>query len=249
MVPREVAGLTAAALVLVLAAVPAARAEKDATSDKDATAAECNGLWLATRSLSEQGDRASGDEKIRLLQRAMKIGEEAVRRCPDSAEAHFWLGASYGRFAEAKRGVTALRMVGRIRREMETSVRLKPDYDGGDAFLALGRLDLSVPGLFGGNRKRGVAWLEEGLRVAPRNVDIRLALAEAYLHDGRRAEALEQLRTIVDAPARGASSAETRRRARELLEQQQPRADGPAAEPASPRPSSRRLEAHAEEGR
>jgi tetratricopeptide (TPR) repeat protein len=268
MVPRQVAGVTAAALALVLAGAPAVRAEKDATraetdatrvdkgvtrADKHATPPECDGLWLATRSLSEQGDRASGDEKLRLLQRAIRTGEEAVGRCPESAEAHFWLGASYGRFAEAKRGLTALRMVGRIRREMQTAVRLQPDYDGGDAFLALGRLDLSVPGLFGGNRKRGVGWLEEGLRVAPRNLDIRLALAEAYLHEGRRAEAIEQLRTIVDAPATGApatgASAETRRRALALLREQEPRPGVPPAEPRSGRPPGLRLEAWAERRR
>jgi hypothetical protein len=109
MVPREVEGVTAAALALLLLAGPAAGAADDASSR------ECNGLWLATRSLSEQGDHAAGDEKSRLLERAIGMGEEAVRRCPDTAEAHFWLGASYGRLAEAKGGLTALRMVGHIR--------------------------------------------------------------------------------------------------------------------------------------
>jgi tetratricopeptide (TPR) repeat protein len=242
MVPREVAALTAAALALGLAAPGAVRGAEDARSP------ECNGLWLATRALSEQGDRADADGKIRLLEQAIERGEEAVRRCPDSVEAHFWLGASYGRFADAKRGLTALRLVGKIRREMETSVRLQPDYDGGDAYLALGRLEISVPGLFGGSRERGVSWLEEGLRVAPRNLDIRLALAEAYLHDGRRAEATSLLRSIVDAPASGASSEKTRRRALELLRQQEPRAEAPPAlRPGHP--PGRRLEAYAAESR
>ena len=228
----------------MLLAAPAVRGGEAAASP------ECNGLWLATRALSEQGDRAAGDEKVRLLERAMEVGEEAVRRCPDSAEAHFWLGASYGRFAEAKGGLTALRMVGRIRREMETSVRLQPDYDGGDAYLALGQLDLSVPGLLGGSRKRGVAWLEEGLRVAPANLDIRLTLAEAHLHDGRRGEALALLRTIVEAPATGAPSDDhARRRALELLRQQEPRADAPPAAPRPAHPPGLRLEAYAEERR
>jgi hypothetical protein len=211
MVPLQVEGLTAAALALGLAAAPAVRGGAAATSR------DCNGLWRATRSLSEQGDRASGDEKIRLLERAIDVGEEAVRRCPEQAEAHFWLGASYGRYADAKRGLTALRLVGRIRREMEASVRLQPGYEGGDAFLALGQLDLSVPSLFGGNRTRGVGRLEEGLRVAPGNLDIRLALAQAYVHDGRRAEALDLLRSVRDAPAGDPSTEETRRQAMELL--------------------------------
>lgn len=244
MVPREMEGLKAAALALVLAAAPAVRGGEAAVSP------ECNGLWLATRSLSEQGDRASGDEKIRLLERAIEVGEEAVRRCPEQAEAHFWLGASYGRFADAKRGLTALRLVGRIRREMETSVRLQPDYDGGDAFLALGQLDLSVPGLFGGSRTRGVAWLEEGLRVAPRNLDIRFTLAHAYLHDGRRAEALALLRSIVEAPETGTPSDDhTRRQALELLRQQEPRADAPPVASRRDHPPGLRLEAYAEEKR
>jgi tetratricopeptide (TPR) repeat protein len=211
MVLLEVEGLTAGALALLLGAAPAIRGREAATSP------DCNGLWLATRSLSEQGDRASGDEKIRLLERAIDAGEEAVRRCPERAEAHFWLGASYGRYADAKRGLTALRLVGKIRREMEASVRLQPGFEGGDAFLALGELDLSVPGLFGGSRRRGVERLEEGLRVAPGNLEIRLALAQAYLHDKQRAEAEALLRSIVDTPAAGTASDDTRREAIELL--------------------------------
>jgi hypothetical protein len=211
MVLLQVEGLTAAALGLLLAAAPAVRHGEATTS------ADCNGLWRATRSLSEQGDRASGEEKVRLLERAIDAGEETVLRCPEQAEAHFWLGASYGRLAEAKGGLTALRMVGRIRREMEASIRLRPGYEGGDAFLALGRLDLSVPGLFGGNRTRGVERLEEGLRVAPGNLEIRLALAQAYVHDRRRAEAEALLRSIVDTPAAGAAPDDTRREAIELL--------------------------------
>ncbi len=234
--------MKAAALAFVLLAAPAARASEDASSR------ECNGLWLATRSLSEQGDHATGDEKTRLLERAIDMGEEAVRRCPEQAEAHFWLGASYGRLAEAKGGLTALHLVGRIRREMETSVRLQPGYDGGDAYLALGQLELSVPGLFGGSRKKGMEWLEEGLRVAPGNLDIRLALAEAYVHDGRRAEAVPLLRSVVKARASG-SSAETRRRAAELLQQLEPSADDP---PVTTHPADRphlRLDAYAEDRR
>jgi len=228
MVPREVAGLTAAALALVLLAAPAVRGGEDATSP------DCDALWLATRSLSEQGDRAAGEEKTRLLERAIETGEEAVRRCPDRVEAHFWLGASYGRFAEAEGGLTALRLVDRIRHEMEASVKLQPDYEGGDAYLALGQLDLSVPGLFGGNRERGVARLEEGLRVAPRNAEIRLALAEAYLHDGRRSEALALLRSIVESPETGGPSDDTRRRASELLRELGPSRDAGSVAPRRP---------------
>jgi thioredoxin-like negative regulator of GroEL len=94
-----------------------------------------------------------------------------------------------------------------------------------------------------------VAWLEEGLRVAPRNLDIRLALAEAYLHDGRRAEALGLLRSIVDARATGPSSDDTRRRALELLRQQEPSAEARPVTPGPGRPPGLRLAADAEERR
>jgi len=225
MVPREVEGLKGAALALVFLASPAVH------GGEDPAPSDCDRLWLAARSLCEEGDRSAGREKTRLLARAIDTGEEAVQRCPGRVEAHFWLGASYGRYAESKGGLTALRLVHGIRREMEESIRLQPGYEDGDAFLALGELDLSLPGLLGGNRSRGVARLEEGLRVAPGNLDIRLALAEAYLRSGRRPEALVLLRSIRDAPGAGASSDATRRRARELLRELEPRAAPPSASP------------------
>jgi len=237
MVPREVEGLRGVALALALLAAPAVRGD-DAPAPPD-----CDRLWQATRSLCKAGERAAGEEKTRLLGQAIAAGEEAVRRCPGRVEAHYWLGASYGRYAEAKGGLTALRLVGRIRGEMEASIRLQRDYEGGDAFLALGELDLQVPRLLGGNRTRGVARLEEGLRVAPGNLEIRLALAEAYLRAGRRPEALVLLRSIRDAPVADASSDETRRRARELLQELEPRAGPPSGAPgptdAPPRPEAR----------
>jgi hypothetical protein len=193
-----------------------------------APAPDCDRLWRETRSLCEQGERASGDERKRLFKRAIEAGQQAVRQCPERVDAHYWLGASYGRYAQERGGFAAWRLVGRLRREMETVVRMQPDYEGGDAFLALGELDLRLPGLFGGNKQRGVARLEQGLRVAPHNDEIRLALAQAYARTHRQTEALALLQGIRDASTAAGRSDEVRRQAEALIETLEP-GEGPRA--------------------
>ncbi len=221
--------------VAATAAPPTPQPENDT-----AGAEECDRLWRQTRDLYKQAE--SSDEsgaKAAELQRAIEIGRDAVRHCPDRVESHYWLGASYGSYAELKGGLTAWRLVGKIRNEMEAAVRLQPDYEDGDAYLALGELDLGVPSIFGGNKNRGIRMLEQGLRVAPGNFDIRLALARAYLGSDRRAKAVDLLQSIRDAQGPSPPAPDVRQEAEDLLRKLEPAGDRsrlPASPGDSPEP-------------
>jgi hypothetical protein len=250
-VPRQVAGLRLPLRALLVAALaaplgtaalaavgpdaatPAAEPPSAApAADQPAEAAEgdCDALWQRTRTLCKEGEGSSGSERVARLERAIAAGEQAVRRCPQSVDAHYWLGASYGRSAEARRGLPALGLTRRLRREMEFVVRHQPGYEDGDAFLALGQLDLQLPWLLGGNRRRGLEWLERGLQQAPDNIEIRVALARGLLDAGRREEASALLAGIRDGSAPGQPSAEERHEAEDLLRRAE--AAAPGATPA-----------------
>ena len=177
-------------------------------------------LWRAARSYYYVGDNANAKEKLSYYERGIEVGLRAVAQKPDGAEGHFWLAANYGGVSEEAGMIKALKTVKKIRAEMEAVIKLKPSYEDGNAYLALGEIEHQMPGLLGGSNKRAIAYLEEGLRVAPKNIDLKLALAETYRDEGRRDEARRLLQEIVQAqinPARAKQNRETQEKARKLL--------------------------------
>jgi thioredoxin-like negative regulator of GroEL len=99
--------------------------------------------------------------------------------------------------AEQRGAFKALQLIRKIRAEMETVVRLNPGYEDGNGYLALCELDRQLPRLLGGNTTRSIAYCEQGLRLAPRNLELKLALAKGYLEAGRRDDARRQLQEIL----------------------------------------------------
>jgi hypothetical protein len=176
-------------------------------------------LWRAARAENELGTHLSGREQKEAFDAAIDLGKRAVAAKDDGVEGHYWLGASYGRAAQVRGGLGAFFMARKLRGQMEAVVRLQPDYEGGDAFLALGELDRGLPGFLGGNDDRGRRYFEEGLRVAPDNSDLKLELARAYLDEHRKEDARRLLEELVSPPASGPPPDESLvREARKLLE-------------------------------
>jgi tetratricopeptide (TPR) repeat protein len=177
-------------------------------------------LWRAARAYYQVGDQASDQEKQRYFEQGMALGQRAVAQQPSRAEGHFWLAANYGGLSEIQGIWHALQMVKKVRSEMETALRLQPDYEDGNAYRALGEIARQLPGVLGGNLKRAITYFEQGLRVAPQNMAIKFALARAYLEAGQR-EASQRLATEIlqmpVRPARAQADRHTQDRARQLL--------------------------------
>jgi Tfp pilus assembly protein PilF len=84
----------------------------------------------------------------------------------------------------------------------------------------LGEIDRQLPRLLGGDDKRAVARLEQGLKIAPQSLEMKLALAEAYLDSNRKTDARRQLEELMNLPLSTARTNESRRaqeKARNLL--------------------------------
>lgn len=176
--------------------------------------------WRAARALYYIADHAGKSEKIPLFERGIEAGRRAVEMQPDAVEGHFWLAANYGGYSEMKGAFKALQTIGKIRSEMETVLRLNHKYHDGGAYLALGEMDRQLPRIIGGNNKRAIGRLEQGLRIAPHNLEMKLALARAYLEDGRKQEAKRMLREIIadrSSPRRSRAERDIQEKARILL--------------------------------
>jgi len=177
-------------------------------------------LWRAARAYYQVGDDASDREKQRYFERGIEMGQRAVAQQPDGVEGHFWLAANYGGLSEIQGIWQALQMVKHVRTEMETALRLQPDYENGNAYRALGEIARQLPGVLGGNLKRAIAYFEQGLLVAPQNMGLKLALAKAYLEAGQRQASQQLLAEILQMPVRSErahTDQRTQDKARQLL--------------------------------
>jgi tetratricopeptide (TPR) repeat protein len=179
-------------------------------------------LWRAARAYYQVGDDTSDKEKQRYFERGIEMGQRAVAQQPAGVEGHFWLAANYGGLSAIQGIWQAFQMVKHVRTEMETALRLQPDYEDGSAYRALGEIARQLPGVLGGNLKRAIAYFEQGLRVAPQNMGLKLALAKAYLEAGQRDASQRLLAEILQMPVRPArlhADRRTQDKARQLLRQ------------------------------
>jgi tetratricopeptide (TPR) repeat protein len=138
------------------------------------------------------------DERDETFREGIQAGLAAVKLQPDKPDGHFWLGANYGGTAEHST-LAGLANVEDIKREMDAVIKIDESYQGGSAYLGLGRLYLRAPRVLGGDVNKAIEYLEKGLRLGPNNTLIRVDLAEAYEAAGRHADALKQIEAVLTA--------------------------------------------------
>jgi tetratricopeptide (TPR) repeat protein len=159
-------------------------------------------------------------QKIKLLQEGITAAEKAIKLDPARAEAHFWMGATKGAYAELKGAFSAMGLVRTVRREFETALKIDPAYSKGTTHLALAELLIRLPALMGGSDKKGMQYLQEGLTYGPQNAELKLFLAEQYSKQDKKADAKRLLEAILkdDDPLRTPNEqAELRNKAQQLL--------------------------------
>lgn len=153
--------------------------------------------WRISKSACFLARHTGKPEKLQFLDEGVAAGKRAVALSPQRVEGHFWLGANYGLTAEERSFLKALRMVDSIRQEMETVVRLDPDYEQGAGLRSLARVDFRAPFFKGGDKRRSMETLEKCLTRFPENSLTMLYLADSYLALGLREEARQQLERIL----------------------------------------------------
>lgn len=177
-------------------------------------------LWRLAKFKFYLADREEDkSKKSKILQSAVESAKKAVLADGNRVEGHFWLAANDGEYADMKGAMESLGLVKTIRKEFEAALAIDPMYQDGAAYLALGQIDISLPRLFGGNEKRGIDRLEQGLKAAQNNAEIKIALAEVYDKKGRKDEAKSLLESVLNAkdPARTPNEMEDLRNKARLL--------------------------------
>lgn len=135
-------------------------------------------------------------ERDKAFRDGIEAGKSAIQLQNGKPDGHFWLGANYGGAAEHST-IQGLATVDDIRNEMETVLRLDQGYQDGSAYMVLGLVYLKAPSIAGGDPKKAVELMEQGLRFGQPNAFLHLHLAEAYAKVGRKDDARKQLNTIL----------------------------------------------------
>lgn len=153
--------------------------------------------WRLSKFNSYMARHSDGKTMDSYLGAGVAAGKKAVALAPNRAEGHFWLGANLGLQAEDRGLLRGLIMVDSIRKEMETTSRLDPDYEEAGALRTLARVTYRAPFFKGGDKERSIQMLHEVLKRFPHNSLAMLYLADSYMALGRRQEARQELEKIL----------------------------------------------------
>ncbi|HXF38749.1 MAG TPA: TRAP transporter TatT component family protein [Blastocatellia bacterium] len=185
-------------------------------------AANYEAWWRLSRLRYYSGDRESDPtKKSRFFQAGVDAGKKAVALDDKRVEGHFWYAANEGEYADLKGALQSLGLVKTIRKEFEAALAIDPAFENGAIYSALGQIDWNLPRLLGGNERRAIERLEEGLKVGPRNAELKVTLAGIYQKKGRSEEARKLLESVLtdSDPARSPREMdELKAKARALLE-------------------------------
>lgn len=147
---------------------------------------------LAGQALEEcERGRAATDRAARIahFEQGRLLGEQAVAGNERSADAHFALFCNLGELLRIDgESLTSLFGFRRMMNELDRALELDPAHI--DALSAKGTLLVKLPGLLGGDSEKGERILEHVVRLAPKAVNARLALAKVRHEQGRHQEAV-----------------------------------------------------------
>ena len=153
-------------------------------------------LWRMARALKWEGDlKSESSEKIGFYKRAVEMAKKGVEANPLSVASHFWLGVGWGKIGQTQGVLRSLFLVDPIKKEMETVLSLDPNNDG--AHLVLGVMYRKLPGFWGGSTKRSMEELKRAVSERPNSTLNRLELANTYLEERKKQEAMSELQSIL----------------------------------------------------
>ena len=155
-------------------------------------------LWKLAKLSHYLGENsANKGERDAAYSEGITAGHAAVEIDSSRPEGHFWLGENLAGRTKVQGVIGDLAAAGDVRREMEAVARVDEGFERGGVFLLLAEMELGLPRVLGGDKKRAVELLERGLTYGGDNARLRLRLAQAYLAVKRREDARTQLQTIL----------------------------------------------------
>ena len=159
------------------------------------TLTELSRVWFLTGDFRARSEA----ERVAAYERGVETARRAIAAAPRNDRAHLWLAINTGRIAEIKGVGRALTLVGTIREESDTVLKLNPSNPEG--LVLAGGLAAEMPVLMGGDRGKAETLFKRALELDPHLTGGRLELARLYIATKRWLDAQRELQSIVDETA------------------------------------------------
>ncbi len=134
-------------------------------------------------------------KKKEWYERGEKFAKFAIEKNPNNPEAHFWLALNMGGKGKANGVLNSLFMVDDLKKEAQKIIELNPNHAG--AHMLLGEIYKSLPGLFGGDKKKAIEEfkiaIEKDSLFSPSYVN----LAKTYRDIGDTERAKETINKLI----------------------------------------------------
>lgn len=142
------------------------------------------------------GDRQRrNDEKARYYDLGRQQAQKAIQIDAECADCFFIWGSNVGRFGEAQGIMRSLYLLPRVRAAFERALQIDPGHV--NTIVAQGELDMILPRIAGGSKKRAEALYRRALELDPHHTRAMALLAELLAQQGRRREASEMARQVL----------------------------------------------------
>jgi tetratricopeptide (TPR) repeat protein len=137
----------------------------------------------------------TADEKLAAYAEGRDAARRAIALAPRSVLAHFWYGATTGRWGQTKGIMRSLFLVPTVKQEIETIRELDPAFAPG--YSLAGYVYYELPAMLGGDLDRAEQMFRRGLALDPRFTSMRVGLAQTLIKKGRVPEARRELEAVL----------------------------------------------------
>lgn len=153
-------------------------------------------LWKKSHLCFERGYAfEEKDKKKEWYEKGEKLAKLAIEKNPDNPEAHFWFATNKGSVGKINGVLNSLFMVGDLKKEAQKVIELDPGHAG--AHMVLGEVYKSLPGLFGGDKKKAIEEFETAIDKDSLYTAVYISLANTYRDIGKVEKAKELLNKLL----------------------------------------------------
>jgi len=117
------------------------------------------------------------------------------KKNPDNPEAHFWFALNKDGVGKINGVLNSLFMVDDLKKEAQKVIELDPEHAG--AHMLLGEIYKSLPGLFGGDKKKAIEEFKIAIEKDSLHTPSYIRLAKTYRDTGEPEKAKEILTKLL----------------------------------------------------
>jgi len=153
-------------------------------------------FWKKSHLCFERGSLLKDkNRKKEWYEKGEKLAKFAIEKNPDNPEAHFWFALNKGGVGKINGVLNSLFMVDDLKKEAQKVIELDPEHAG--AHMLLGEIYKSLPGLFGGDKKKAIEEFKIAIEKDSLHTPSYIRLAKTYRDTGEPEKAKEILNKLL----------------------------------------------------